>query len=195
MGAMGLGQLMEEEQITILHPETHGMSFIPDIRVVKCLVVFLPESPYWMLITLRMIASLLNRTTAPLPVLILSRSPATWLWRTLRKQVKNFQCLSNVRRVSSDLPCSQLAMILQRGIEQCPLLRQQSFKEEQIKGKSLAGLTKKELDAMADFFHGSNVTLQAKIQGVSRKTLYSQRKSGLKKMVQFFPSLAIYLQS
>lgn len=194
MAAEGLSWLMEEEQTAFLHPEIKEGLFITDADAIKCMVVFLPNEPYWMLTTLRITASLLSCSVNPLPVLILSHSPATWLWQTLQKQVSNHHCLGNVRSVASDLSCSQLAMILRSGMAEYPLLKQQSFEEKQARGKYRKGLTKRELDAVAGLFCGSSVSIQAKHLGISRKTLYSQRKSGIKKMVHSFPSLR-YLSS
>lgn len=52
----------------------------PDVRR---LVVFLPESPVRLLSTLKRAAMLLEQSATPLPMLFLSRSPASWLWSTL----------------------------------------------------------------------------------------------------------------
>lgn len=40
----------------------------------------------------------------PLPMLILSRSPAIWLWQTLLYQVSHPDCLRNVHAAHADSP-------------------------------------------------------------------------------------------
>lgn len=49
-----------------------------------------------MLTTLRQAARLLDEALPPLPMLILSRSPAIWLWQTLLYQVSHPDRLRNV---------------------------------------------------------------------------------------------------
>ena len=73
----------------------------PDVRR---LVVFLPESPVRLLSTLKRAAMLLEQSATPLPMLFLSRSPASWLWSTLLHQVAERRQLSAVRAAASDLP-------------------------------------------------------------------------------------------
>lgn len=70
-----------------LFPQLHEALLIPDIVTVRRIVVFLPDDPFWLLLTLRQAGLLLKHSAVPLPMLILSRSPANWLWQTLLHQV------------------------------------------------------------------------------------------------------------
>ena len=76
---------------------------------VRRVVVFLPEAPARLLATLKRAAALLARSATPLPMLFLSRSPASWLWSTLLHQVADRRLLSAVRAAASDLPVPSLA--------------------------------------------------------------------------------------
>ncbi len=67
-----------------------------ELAAVKRIVVYLPDDPLWMLTTLRQAARLLDEALPPLPMLILSRSPAIWLWQTLLYQVSHPDRLRNV---------------------------------------------------------------------------------------------------
>lgn len=60
-----------------------------ELAAVKRIVVYLPDDPLWMLTTLRQAARLLDEALPPLPMLILSRSPAIWLRQTLLYQVSH----------------------------------------------------------------------------------------------------------
>ncbi|MGM1331712.1 EAL domain-containing protein, partial [Klebsiella michiganensis] len=58
----------------VLPPETPSLP-----AGVRRVVVFLPEAPAGLLATLKRAAALLARSATPLPMLFLSRSPASWL--------------------------------------------------------------------------------------------------------------------
>lgn len=134
---------------------------------------------------------MLKHGAVPLPMLILSRSPANWLWQTLLHHVSNPRHLARVRAVPSDLPCRQLADLLRLGGAQSyPTLAQQTFHERSICGKQAAGLSKPELCTVLDWLRGLSINYLAQRRGLSHKTLYTQRSSGLKKMVEHHPHLA-----
>ncbi|MBA7934654.1 EAL domain-containing protein [Klebsiella sp. RHBSTW-00215] len=164
---------------------------IPVNTHVHRIVVFLPDSPGKLLSTLRQAADLLEHSNVPLPMLLLSRSPANWLWHTLLHQVADRRLLSEVRAAASDLPVSCLSALLQDHVlESYPLLEQLSDEEAQVRGKRPGGLTRPELNAILGLFSGYSAIVQAKRRGISHKTLYNQRTAGLKKMVEHHPQLA-----
>ncbi|HEJ9366902.1 TPA: EAL domain-containing protein [Klebsiella oxytoca] len=160
----------------------------PDVRR---LVVFLPESPVRLLSTLKRAAMLLEQSATPLPMLFLSRSPASWLWSTLLHQVAERRQLSAVRAAASDLPVPCLAALLRDVIpEGYPSLEQLADEEARALGKRPAGLTRPELNAILGLLCGYRASDQAKRRGISHKTLYNQRTAGLKKMVEHHPQMA-----
>ncbi|SQA97215.1 Uncharacterised protein [Cedecea neteri] len=79
-------------------------------------MVYLPDQPYWLLVVLRQVAQLLDSHDGQLSMLILSRSPASWIWRSLQKLVKKEGYLSGVRVAPSDLPSASLAALLRGGL-------------------------------------------------------------------------------
>ena len=92
---------------------------------VRRVVVFLPEGPAGLLATLKRAAALLARSPTPLPMLFLSRSPASWLWPTLVHQVADRRLLTAVRAAASDLPVPCLAALLRDAVlEEYPSLEQ-----------------------------------------------------------------------
>lgn len=193
MAAEGLSSLMSggpyrPARLSLRPDDRRG---IADTARVRRIVVFLPDDPFWLLFTLRQAAGLLQQSPAPLPMLILSRSPANWLWHTLLYQVTHRRHLGAVRAVASDLPCRQLARLLRHNaLPEYPLLEQLAFQEMAACGKPAAGVSKPELETALGWLAGDSINHQAQRRGLSHKTLYTQRSSGLKKMLEHHPHLA-----
>lgn len=174
----------------VLPPETITIPASTDVRRI---VVFLPDAPITLLTTLQRIATLLNKAAKPLPMLILSRSPNTWLWHTLRHLVKDKSLLSKVYAAASDLPVSSLSPLLQDYImNKYPSLWQISDEEKNFTKSRSPGVTEAELDAILCSLNGDNSRIRAKRRGISYKTFYNQRISGLRKIVKHYPQMASY---
>lgn len=172
----------------LLSPDTQVLPAGIEIRRI---VVFFPEAPVKLLDTLLQVASILEHSGEPLPMLILSRSPVSWLWYTLLYQVVDYHLLERVRAATSDLPISTAITLLQNYIqERYPTLKQMAHEEMRFVGKNCSGLTRPELNAVLGLLNGCSANAQAKRCGISRKTLYTQRTAGLKKMVKYHPQLA-----
>ncbi|MFL3315975.1 EAL domain-containing protein [Klebsiella michiganensis] len=170
----------------VLPPETPPLP-----AGVRRVVVFLPEGPAGLLTTLKRAAALLARSPTPLPMLFLSRSPASWLWPTLVHQVADRRLLTAVRAAASDLPVPCLAALLRDAVlEEYPSLEQLAEDETRALGKRPAGITRPELDAILGLLCGYRASAQAQRRGISHKTLYNQRTAGLKKMVEHHPEMA-----
>lgn len=164
---------------------------LPGDTGIRRLIVFLPETPARLLTTLQQAAAFLEHSATPLPMLILSRSPASWLWHTLLHQVIDHRLLAEVRTAASDLPVPSLTAVLQDYIlQRYPSLKQLADEEIRLGGKRPGGLTRPELNAILGLLSGYSVNAQAKRRGISHKTLYNQRTAGLKKMVEHHPQLA-----
>ncbi len=192
MAAAGLADMVDDgcRQPVWLQPRMQSMLSISAPADVRQIVVFLPDDPWWLLFVLREAAWLLNQAKRSLPMVILSRSPAPWLWQTLLQHVHDFHLLAKIHVIPSDLPLRQLAVILKGGLVGYPTLQRQSVTESLVCGKPPSGLTEIELNAILALLYGHSITSQARIRGVSPKTLYNQRTSGLNKMVEYHPHLA-----
>lgn len=139
-----------------------------------------------MLTTLRQAARLLDEALPPLPMLILSRSPAIWLWQTLLYQVSHPDRLRNVHTAPADLSCAELA----HRLENAPRLERLAGEAALIHGKRVVGLTHAELKVILALLQGQTIGEQAQRLGLSQKTLYTQRLAGVKKLVECHPHLA-----
>jgi DNA-binding CsgD family transcriptional regulator len=119
-------------------------------------------------------------------MLILSRSPAIWLWQTLLYQVSHPDRLRNVHTAPADLSCAELA----HRLENAPRLERLASEAALIHGKRVAGLTHAELKVILALLQGQTIGEQARRLGLSQKTLYTQRLAGVKKLVECHPHLA-----
>jgi EAL domain-containing protein (putative c-di-GMP-specific phosphodiesterase class I) len=173
----------------LLPPDTR---LLPGSSVeIRRIVVFLPEIPAIHLNTLQQAAAMLEHSSEPLPMLIVSRSPVSWLWHTLMYQVEDYHQLECVRAATSDLSISSMTILLQNYTqERYPSLKQIAHEEMRLIGKKIRGLTRPELNAILGLLNGFSANAQAKRYGISHKTLYTQRTAGLKKMVKYHPQLA-----
>ncbi len=143
-----------------------------------------PDDPLWMLTTLRQAARLLDQALQPLPMLILSRSPAIWLWQTLLYQVSHPDRLRNVHTAPADLSCTELADRL----ENAPRLERLASEAALLNDKRAAGLSHAEFKVILALLQGQTIGEQARRLRLSQKTLYTQRLAGVKKLVEYHPA-------
>lgn len=193
-----LAMLDEKNNVEVLDVE--NQENIPNVIIGEGerVVVYIPNDPYWMLSTLRYLISLFNNSSHIFWVLIISRIPASWLWSVIRAQVvKNKVERLVIYSAPSDLPCDKLAELLLSEKRYCPYLKQVAATENFFLGKygniqydnKKDGLSKKEMQVLIDSFYGCDIAAQAVAVGVSKKTLYNQRLSGIKKMAGVLPFL------
>ena len=185
LAARGLSQLMVNAAKRPVELPVEGVS-LRELTAVKRIVVFLPDDPLWMLTTLRQAARLLDQALQPLPMLILSRSPAIWLWQTLLYQVSHPDRLRNVHTAPADLSCTELADRL----ENAPRLERLASEAALLNDKRAAGLSHAEFKVILALLQGQTIGEQARRLRLSQKTLYTQRLAGVKKLVEYHPHLA-----
>lgn len=185
LAARGLSQLMVNAAKRPVELPVEGVS-LRELTAVKRIVVFLPDDPLWMLTTLRQAARLLDQALQPLPMLILSRSPAIWLWQTLLYQVSHLDRLRNVHTAPADLSCTELADRL----ENAPRLERLASEAALLHDKRAAGLSHAEFKVILALLQGQTIGEQARRLRLSQKTLYTQRLAGVKKLVEYHPHLA-----
>ncbi len=124
-------------------------------------------------------------------MLILSRSPAIWLWQTLLYQVSHPDRLRNVHTAPADLSCAELA----HRLENAPRLERLASEAALIHGKRVVGLTHAELKVILALLQGQTIGEQAQRLGLSQKTLYTQRLAGVKSwwnVIRIWPPLSAH---
>lgn len=191
-----LAMLEDENSVEILDVEDQETMNNILIEEDERVVVYVPNDPYWMLSTLKYLISLLNNSSQMFWVLIVSRIPASWIWNVIKSQVVKHKVVRLAIHIApSDLPCYKLSELLLPERTLFPYIRQVAIAENFFLRKyddlpcknKRDGLSKKEMQVMADTFCGADITAQAASLGVSKKTLYNQRLSGLKKMAGVVP--------
>ncbi|HBZ9867678.1 TPA: EAL domain-containing protein [Salmonella enterica subsp. houtenae] len=174
------------------HTELDDYIYLDDVTVIRSMIVFIPDDPYWLLATLRRMVMLLNMSKSHIPVLILSHCSASWLWNTLRKLVTDLDQLTSVTSASAVLPYEQLSSLISAGVKVEHRLEKQADKEEKTLGYCPKGMTIKELEVVMDLLKGCSVRNQSMARNISRKTLYNQRRTGLRKLKEQYPFLNIF---
>lgn len=189
LAAEGLSQLIkqESEQGKLLTTDRQESMTSSELNLIRGVIVFLPDDPFWLLKTLDQISNLLERVRYSIPVLILSRSPAAWLWDTLLHLVNNAQQLKKVCLLPTDMSCLQLSSILNLGLDNLVRLERLAEEEVMARGEKVYGLTKAELKALLVLLSGVNIKEEANRMGLSKKTLYTQRIAGIKKIIECHP--------
>ena len=123
-------------------------------------------------------------------MLILSRSPAIWLWQTLLYQVSHPDRLHNVHTAPPICPARSwpIGWRMRRG-------ERLAGEAALIHGKRVVGLTHAELKVILALLQGQTIGEQAQRLGLSQKTLYTQRLAGVKSwwnVIRIWPPLSAH---
>lgn len=150
------------------------------------LIVFIPRRPVEALLILKRLALLLEMSGSLAGVYILSHFSPAWLYRTLLSLVGVEALPGGIMAARADLACQQLKEFISRrptGFH----LREVAAAEEWRNGGRAEGLTRRELEAVLDYLKGQQIKYR---DGVSAKTVYTQRQSGIRKLVVQLPSMS-----
>lgn len=152
------------------------------------IVVWLSDTPLEMLTTLQALARLCHLSPVPLSVLILSPVRADWLYRTLSGMTGGCGPISGLRI----LPAKMSVQNIDRQImcwERIPLFSSQARRLENNYPDKLESLSAREVIVMIGTLQGESIAILCEQLGLSNKTLYSIRSSGLRRLTKIFPSL------
>lgn len=164
------------------------VGILPEISKDSKIVVFFQDEPSSMLRTLHNLALLCRLSLWPLSAIILSRFRPTWLFQTLRCQVKRLEALSNIRAASVDISVGGFNGLINSGSSSSLLISQIS--EKLSYEDNTGGLTTRELEVVLGALCGVSIKQQSQLTGLSIKTLYTQRLSGNRKLIKELPELA-----
>lgn len=195
LAGIGLEALLATGNCPVRHipvgSEAHetALQDLPLPQLTDRLIVYLPDDPAPMLNTLNQLVTLLELNYAPLDVVLLINAPVAWLYRTLLRMGFRRGALSTIRVLNNSVSWAQLHGVLVENRDCCTLARQ-ALEEEKLTGKGAHGLTRREYDAVVDLFNGRSFSEQQQLRGVQTKTLYNQRRAGLRKLITQLPALA-----
>ncbi|MGU5952312.1 EAL domain-containing protein [Klebsiella pneumoniae] len=178
----------DNQHIIILNPELENIEIIPIVTNQLNIIVFLPDDPMWILYILRKVGWILRNSKKNCEMLIMSNSPHNWLWQTLLHLTGDKSLLRGVRIIDSTLSIKKLESILKNDWKLYQNIENTSELNSIAYGNEKYGLTKAELNAVLDYLTGTSLHRQAKARGLSPKTLYNQRVSGVRKMMKSHPN-------
>ncbi|SLM61980.1 hypothetical protein DAQ1742_00924 [Dickeya aquatica] len=156
-------------------------------------VIFLPEDLRYLFFSLQQLVVILNQKPAPGHIMILSRYSPAWLCATLAALLDNAACLDNVHVARPDITCHSLARLLCEDWATLPSILQQADIDTVFVGKPPVALTPREFSVLLGLFHGHTIRAQSAMQCLSEKTLYHQRRFGLRKLAGQIPLFAAQL--
>lgn len=193
--AIGLKQLFHSLNLTAKIIQVNENVNIINSLVIKnniangVYIVFLPEDPFFFLLTLREVAYIFNASKFAPKIIILSNVSSLWIWNTLRLQVSDESLLNNTQIIKSFSSIEKLSTFF---IE---LINFNSFPQENRLNKNTLliekndGLTPREIESLIDLFRDGRGFEINKNKDVSPKTLCTQMNNGIKKMIGSAPEL------
>lgn len=152
-------------------------------------VFYIPGDPFHFLLSLMHIARSLRRKSPDTAFIFISGVPCEWLRQCLLQMARGEQLTFSARIVSSSLSVARLEQYFQRVRMNLPFASVEniSYRRVTVPGE---GLTPRETEALLDLFSGGGKPLVENNMTVVAKTLYNQRKSGLRKMIENSAELA-----
>ncbi|MFG1174667.1 EAL domain-containing protein [Erwiniaceae bacterium CAU 1747] len=190
-GAYGLSRFIRNSEIIPFSPLTKATNI--NLYSQNCrLIFFLPEEAALLLSGLSVIARIVNtQQDRRLSIVVLCSSPVYWIWYTLLHLVDDQSVLSNIRFASSKLSIFSLGELLNTSkFYNYPNIEKHALFNSFTSGAGLVGLTKAEFSALLASLKGIDVNSQAQSLGLSKKTLYNQKKSAIKKIIMHYPAIS-----
>lgn len=152
-------------------------------------VFYVPEEPFHFLLTLMHIARSLRRKSPDTTFIFISSVPCEWLRQCLQQMAGGESLVFSARIVSSGLSVARLEQYFQRVRMNLPFASCETIPHRRVVVPG-EGLTPRETEALLDLFSGGGNPLVEHNKIVVAKTLYNQRKSGLRKMIENSAELA-----
>ncbi|MGX9867188.1 EAL domain-containing protein [Enterobacter mori] len=193
--ALGLSTLLRHSNRIVIMLNINNPSQFTDYFHLSTLglddrfIVYLPDEPYMVLVTLKHLTLLINTEKNPINILFMSRLQPSWLYSTLKNLAPGRKKISSVRLIKSDTNTFHMFRLLKKDPDAFPLLEHLARGESESSKHNIEGITKRELDVMLKFLSGNSIMAQSIENNLSIKTLYSQKVTGLKKMSTQFISL------
>ncbi|VEC00498.1 Bacteriophytochrome cph2 [Cedecea lapagei] len=154
------------------------------------LIVFIPEDPFHMLMTLKSLMSLLQINHHNINIIIISSLSASWLFSYFKNVMPRSANLNTIKIVSIYASVVKIRNTLLKDIKSIPTLASLARQEERNGGLRHEGLTLHEINTLLDLFSIPNPDKTEAVKNFSTKTLYNLRSSGLKKLAAIHPMMA-----
>ncbi|HHR1268019.1 TPA: EAL domain-containing protein [Klebsiella oxytoca] len=150
---------------------------------------YVPAEPFHFLLTLMHIADGLRTKSTENNFIFISSVPCGWLHRCLLQMTRGESLAFSTRIVSSDLSVDRLEQYFERVLMHLPFTSGENmpYRRGRAPGE---GLTPRETEALLDLFSETGQKQVKKNRKVAIKSLYNNRKSGLRKMIENSAELA-----
>lgn len=152
-----------------------------DVRFCR-FYIYLPNDLNSIFITIKFISEVIKKVNEPLHFFILGQCSANFLWCTLRRLVRSTILLSDIYLLDSAVSVEKISFYLNTNELGKLNLRDQASFQQMIYGKKCNGIGELEINVILGCINGVDITTQARNIGKSRKTLYNQYNSGIKKI-------------
>ncbi|EJG2192155.1 TPA: EAL domain-containing protein [Klebsiella oxytoca] len=152
-------------------------------------VFYIPRESFYFLITLMEIARRINEKKADVDFVFVSSVSCSWLHRNILQMPGGESFTFNARITSSRLSVNRLGQYFQRIKLNLPFISRDTYMINKG-GDGNVGLTPRETEVLLELFSYTGTMIVSKNKCVASKTLYNQRKSGLRKMVENSAELA-----
>jgi len=152
-------------------------------------VFYVPRALFYFSLTLLSIAQRITKHYPGANYIFVSSVPCDWLYRNILQMTGGENFTFNARIVSSKLSVNRLEQYFKRVHLNLPYTIRECFPV--INGYVVNnGLTIRETQALLELFSGIGTNFVEKNKKVATKTLYNQRRSGLRKMIENSDTLA-----
>lgn len=152
-------------------------------------VFYIPRDSFYFLITLMEIAQRISNKNTSADFVFVSSVSCNWLYLNILQMPGGERFTFNARIISSRLSVNRLEQYFKRIRLNLPFISRDHFMIDHGNDRN-EGLTQRETEVLLDMFSCNKSLLIQKNKSAAAKTLYNQRKSGLRKMVENSAELA-----
>ncbi|MEZ7216257.1 EAL domain-containing protein [Klebsiella spallanzanii] len=196
MAAAGLEELINNQgvatKIILLNDASIDTTHSEDDDVIDTsglYVFYIPKESFYFLLMLIYIAERIKKVHPDTDFVFISGVSCSWLHQNILQMAGGEKFVFSAKIISSKLSVKRLEQYFTRVRENLPFTSRDRFTVNK-RGMSNEGLTPRETEVLLDLFSGTDTALIERNRNVASKTLYNQRKSGLRKMVENSAELA-----
>lgn len=190
MAAAGLEELINNQgvatKIILLNDASIDTTHSEDDDVIDTsglYVFYIPKESFYFLLMLIYIAERIKKVHPDTDFVFISGVSCSWLHQNILQMAGGEKFVFSAKIISSKLSVKRLEQYFTRVRENLPFTSRDRFTVNK-RGMSNEGLTPRETEVLLDLFSGTDTALIERNRNVASKTLYNQRKSGLRKMVE-----------
>lgn len=196
MAAAGLKELISNQgvatKVILLNDASVDTTHSEDDDVIDTsglYVFYIPKESFYFLLMLIYIAERIKKVHPDTDFVFISGVSCSWLYQNILQMAGGEKFVFSAKIISSKLSVKRLEQYFTRVRENLPFTSRDRFTVNR-RGMSNEGLTPRETEVLLDLFSGTDTALVERNRNVASKTLYNQRKSGLRKMVENSAELA-----